>query len=124
MNRRLKQLIDEKGISQREFANLIGITETSLSRYIKGGRVPRANIAVKMAEALCVDLSEIYNTESTAEKESSLYIAVGKRNGSVIFWHYDTPETVGYNTRSLLKTYPDVTIEIRNATEEERKQYG
>jgi predicted AAA+ superfamily ATPase len=36
----------------QELANEIGVTETSISRYISGQRVPKANIVVYMADAL------------------------------------------------------------------------
>ena len=45
-------LMKKKGMTQRELANQIGVTETSISRYISGARMPKANIVVYMANAL------------------------------------------------------------------------
>lgn len=49
---RILPLMKKKGMTQRELANMIGVTETSISRYISGQRVPKANIIVYMADAL------------------------------------------------------------------------
>jgi len=49
---RILPLMKKKGMTQRELANMIGVTETSISRYISGQRVPKANIVVYMADAL------------------------------------------------------------------------
>jgi len=49
---RILPLMKKKGMAQRELANMIGVTETSISRYISGQRVPKANIVVYMADAL------------------------------------------------------------------------
>lgn len=52
IGRRILTLLEKKGMSQRALANEIGVTETSISRYISGQRVPKANIVVYMADAL------------------------------------------------------------------------
>ena len=49
---RILPLMKKKGMTQRELANQIGVTETSISRYISGQRVPKSNIVVYMADAL------------------------------------------------------------------------
>lgn len=49
---RILTLLEKKGMTQRELANEIGVTETSISRYISGQRVPKAHIIVYMADAL------------------------------------------------------------------------
>ena len=49
---RILPLMKKKGMTQRELANQIGVTEVSISRYISGQRMPKANIVVYMADAL------------------------------------------------------------------------
>ena len=49
---RIKQLLEKNSMTQRDLANKIGITETSISRYISGERMPKANIVVYMADVL------------------------------------------------------------------------
>ena len=38
---RVSLLLEQQGISQREIAGILGITEATMSRYIKGDREPK-----------------------------------------------------------------------------------
>lgn len=49
---RLRQLIEDKGMTQKELANKVGCTEAAISHYIKGDRIPRASVLAKIAIAL------------------------------------------------------------------------
>ena len=49
---RLQKLLQEKDISQRELSEIIGVTDVTVSRYVRGERVPKADIATKIAQAL------------------------------------------------------------------------
>ena len=51
---RIKHLCKQKGITQKQLAELTGITEASISRTVNGGREPRANSILKLADALGV----------------------------------------------------------------------
>jgi transcriptional regulator with XRE-family HTH domain len=127
-------------MSQRELADKVGITEVTLSRYINGNRVPKAPTAMCIARALGVDVEEIFecapvefavevappNAEEMVMKSeaNALYVVVGRKpNGEPFFWHYDTPETIGFNTCSFLKSYPDMNVVIRKATPSEIIKY-
>ena len=127
-------------MSQRELADKVGITEVTLSRYINGNRVPKAPTAMCIARALGVDVEEIFecapvefavevappNAEEMVMKSeaNALYVVVGRKpNGEPFFWHYDTPETIGFNTCSFLKSYPDMNVMIRKATPSEIIKY-
>ncbi len=52
MGERIKELLEKKGITQRELAEKTGCTEAAVSHYIKGDRVPRASVLTKIAIAL------------------------------------------------------------------------
>lgn len=56
----LKRIIDEKGVQQRWLAEQVGVTEVSMSRYVSGDRIPKAPMAIRMADALGVDVKELY----------------------------------------------------------------
>lgn len=56
----LKRIIDEKGVQQRWLAEQVGVTEVSMSRYVNGERIPKAPMAIMMADALGVDVKELY----------------------------------------------------------------
>ena len=138
--RSIREILEAKGMSQRELADKVGITEVTLSRYINGNRVPKAPIAMCIARALDVNIEEIFecapvevavevappNAEEMVMKSEAdaLYVVVGRKpNGEPFFWHYDTPETIGFNTCSFLKSYPDMNVVIRKATPSERIKY-
>ena len=52
MGERIKELLEKKGITQRELAERTGCTEAAVSHYIKGDRVPRSSVLTKIAIAL------------------------------------------------------------------------
>lgn len=54
---KIKRRREELGITQRELAIRVGITEATLSRYENGIRIPNAQILAKLAEALQTDLN-------------------------------------------------------------------
>lgn len=49
---RIKTLIDEQGIKQRDLADKIGVTEVSVSRYVHDQRTPKAPVIAKIAREL------------------------------------------------------------------------
>lgn len=79
LGQKIKELCEKKGISHRELADMVGITEVSMYRYINGERVPRAPELINFAKALNVDpaylfgidLSETETSPDTATIEST-----------------------------------------------------
>lgn len=49
---KLANLLQEKGMSQKELAQLTNLTESAISRYLKGDRQPRGAILLNIANAL------------------------------------------------------------------------
>lgn len=49
---RILELLAIQGLTQRELADMIGITEVSMSRYIRGDRTPKGPTIMKIADAL------------------------------------------------------------------------
>lgn len=72
---RLKEVLKEKGVTGKELSEKIGITETSLSRIVKGDQQPRFDILLQIADALDVDVRVLFNStkkdRTFAEKISS-----------------------------------------------------
>ena len=60
----LQRIIDENGVQQRWLAEAVGVTEVSMSRYVSGERIPKAPIAIRMADALGVNVKDLYGWES------------------------------------------------------------
>ena len=56
---RIKELLDLRGMTQRQLAEKIGVTEVTISRYVKGIRTPRATIAQEIAKALGSDVAVV-----------------------------------------------------------------
>lgn len=52
LGRRISEMLEKKGITQREFAEMVGVTEVAMARYIKGDRVPTAPVVENIARAL------------------------------------------------------------------------
>lgn len=49
---RIATLLKNEGLAQKELAQLAGITEPALSRYIKGERQPKMEVIANLATAL------------------------------------------------------------------------
>lgn len=48
--KRLRQLRKEKGLTQEELGNIFGLAKTTIAGYEKGGKEPKYEILVKIAE--------------------------------------------------------------------------
>jgi len=56
VGKRIGETIRQKGISNRECAEVAGMTEVSLSRYVMGARMPNALALYNLAKALGVSM--------------------------------------------------------------------
>ncbi|MBF0440689.1 MAG: helix-turn-helix transcriptional regulator [Oligoflexales bacterium] len=56
---KLKLLRMQNGLNQWELANLIGISETHLSRIENGRATPTADLSIKLATALGVSIENV-----------------------------------------------------------------
>ena len=52
MGEKIRLLISQNGISQKELAKNAGITESAISHYISGNRVPKGAILLKIAKKI------------------------------------------------------------------------
>ena len=50
--RRLKELLEDREMTQRELATRIGVTEVTVSRYVSGERIPKAPTVLEIARAV------------------------------------------------------------------------
>jgi len=72
---RLKEMLEEKGISQKMLSDLTGITESAISHYVKGDRVPRGMNLVKIADALGTTTDDLLCGDREIDKEKDLVYA-------------------------------------------------
>lgn len=56
---RIQRLLESKGMSRRELAELSGLTEAAISRYITGSRIPKTISLSAIAKALDVSSDEL-----------------------------------------------------------------
>ena len=54
VNENIKEILRERKLTQKQMAEMLGISECSISRYLKGTRVPQIEDAQKMAEFMGV----------------------------------------------------------------------
>lgn len=74
---RLKEILREKGLTGKELAEMVNVTEASISNLVKGDSIPRKDLLLSIAAALDIDVRELF--VSTKQEESTpIYI---KENG-------------------------------------------
>ena len=78
---RLIRLLKERDISQREFANKIGVSEVAISRYIKGSRSPRLDTLVKVAMELDVSIDYLVGLSEMKGSRNESKLAVEPKLG-------------------------------------------
>lgn len=62
---RVKEILKERGMTAKELAPIIGITEGALSLQIKEGANPRLDSLEKIAKALDVPVYELFEKPQT-----------------------------------------------------------
>ena len=77
----LKQLRNEKGITQERLAEILGVSGRTVSRWETGANLPDLSILVEISEYYDVEIKEILNGERKSEnmdnklKETLLKVA-------------------------------------------------
>lgn len=75
----VKGAMKERGINQKELSRLTGITESSISRYLKGERTPRIDIIVNFAKALDLDINTLLNESPVNNAYDELSQLIARR---------------------------------------------
>ncbi|RKI85049.1 helix-turn-helix domain-containing protein [bacterium 0.1xD8-71] len=77
----LKRLRSEKGITQEQLAEILGVSGRTVSRWETGNNLPDLSILVQISEFYDVEIKEIFNGERNGEnmdnelKETLLKVA-------------------------------------------------
>lgn len=66
---KLKIALLERGYKQREFAQLVGLSETYISNIIRGAHVPAYETRLRIAHALDAKASDFWPDEHDADLE-------------------------------------------------------
>ena len=70
---RISELLGKNGLTQRELADIVGVTEVSMSRYIKGDRTPKGPIIANIAKALHTTTDYLLGQEAGDDAEIEYY---------------------------------------------------
>lgn len=82
---KVKQLMNNQGINQKKLSQLSGITEASISRYLKNERTARLDIIINFAKALNVTTEYLLNDDEETDLKPYQEIAtVIARNGNAL----------------------------------------
>ena len=82
---KVKQLMNNQGINQKKLSQLSGITEASISRYLKNERTARLDIITNFAKALNVTTEYLLNDDEETDLKPYQEIAtVIARNGNAL----------------------------------------
>ena len=74
---RIVALMNSKGLSQKELAEKIDVTESAMSYYVKGVRTPRSDVLIRMARELGTTTDYLLGTSDvvqSAENKELLYL--------------------------------------------------
>ena len=67
----IAELLSEKSMTQKELAQITGMTESTISHYMKGDRVPRGVNLIKIAKALGTTTDYLLQTDENADEGNS-----------------------------------------------------
>lgn len=71
MGKRIKDLRVEKGLSQQELGDLIGVTKVSICGYESGGRTPSLETFIELADIFETSADYLLGREMTVVNENS-----------------------------------------------------
>lgn len=73
LGKRILKLLNEKNLTQKELAKIVGTTEVSIGRYINDKREPNATMLASIASALNVSTDYLLgrpNSHNTSKEKS------------------------------------------------------
>lgn len=70
LGKRILELLQSNGMTQKDLSDKTDITEVSLSRYINGTRTPKAPALANIAKALHTTANDLLGTEESSDFES------------------------------------------------------
>ncbi|MGN0845689.1 MAG: helix-turn-helix domain-containing protein [Kiritimatiellia bacterium] len=79
---KLRKMMHERRMSQRDLADMSGVTEAAMSRYLSGERQPRAETLANMATALHTTSNDLLGLEPPTEVEQ-VFRLVARNSASI-----------------------------------------
>ena len=84
LGERIVELLKKAGLTQKQLADRIGVTEAAMSRYIKGEREPMSNVVADMATALRTTADYLLGRGDFLGEEFSLVKVFVARNSATL----------------------------------------
>ena len=75
ITRKITELLSKRNMSQKELAISAGITESAISHYVNGDRVPRGVNLLKIARALGTTTDYLLSEDKVNNKKGDLEVA-------------------------------------------------
>lgn len=82
-SQRLHELMLQNGYTQRELASVIGVTESAMSRYLKGDREPKIDTIANLATALNTTSDYLIFGISKEDDFSEIYRLVARSTSAM-----------------------------------------
>jgi addiction module HigA family antidote len=76
----IKPELEERGITQKEFARMLGMQASHMSEVLRGKRTLSAELALKMEKAIGIPAKTLLNAQTQYELETAGANAVPKDN--------------------------------------------
>lgn len=100
----IKKAILHSGMTQREVAEKVGVTEVSMSRYVLGTRIPKAPTLARIASVLGCTPNELLNVmESDVTEEDVQNLKILKGALKYGFWSDRFAKALSLAIRELEK---------------------
>lgn len=81
---KVSKLMNERGINQKQLAQLSGINESSISRYLHSSQRPRIDIVVNIAKALHVETDYLLDDEDKSDSAyNSIATAIARKGNEL-----------------------------------------
>lgn len=77
---RIRTLLKEKNMTQKQLAKLTGVTESALSHYVKGDRIPSGDALANIACALSTTANYILGKEDVLDFSNVKRILARNKN--------------------------------------------
>lgn len=71
LGEKISKLAEEKGITQRELADMVDVTEVSMSRFIQGNRMPQGLHLANLSKALGVSADYLISDDEPENKQET-----------------------------------------------------
>ena len=95
MNNRIRELRKELGLSQKDFAEKIGVSQSSINYWEKGQRIPSIEAAAKIADFFNITIESLLDSEDRFINQNPLNMITGTfydYTDNIADFHFTTDE--------------------------------